>query len=243
VKLASVWIGVSALSLVACTSAGGSSGQTAGDDLDGASGSETDGAGALSMTGGDAGDATATGQGASSSGRSGSGGSSGGSGGSGAAAAGKAGADSFCVNLCDYEDKCVAGADASSCFGVCQMTEESSSTSPPTELLRADYVSALGACIAAGSCSEALQTVETDCAASVVSGGSGGAPLSATSAAAAFCHALMASPCGQPDAGVASCEGSVLLYSDTALDAAAACFSMSSCSAVDSCYAAAFTQQ
>jgi hypothetical protein len=84
-------------------------------------------------------------------------------------------------------------------------------------------------------------TAEANCASAVVAGTGGSAPISATPAAAAFCHALETSPCG-PDSGAQSCEGSIMLYSDATLEAAAACFSMSSCSAVDSCYSAAFVQ-
>ncbi len=163
-------------------------------------------------------------------------------------AAGKAGADAFCSALCSHAQHCAAALDASAaaladCMTNCQSANEAPTTSPPTELLRADYVSGLAACIASSSCSDALQTSEADCAATLVSGsGDGGVPaLVPTQAVAVFCHDLETSPCAG-DAGVQDCVTEFLPYSDGALNAAIACFSAASCSTLASCYAAAFTQ-
>jgi hypothetical protein len=204
--------------------------------MDGAVGQQADGAGDSSMSM-STGPSTEAGPGTTDAGDGGTA--------VGSAAAGKAGADAFCAQICDHEQHCAATADASTsgadCMTSCQSANESSTADPPTELLRADYVSALGACIAASSCSDALQTVETTCATAVVSGSNGGSPITASATATSFCHTLMTSPCGS-DAGAQACASSIALYSDTALSAAIACFSMSSCADVDSCYAAAFMQ-
>jgi hypothetical protein len=238
----SAWA-LSLFALAACSSSTGSSagGPGAGDDLDGAVGLAADGAADTSMSSGsdDSGDAS---PGATEGGGS----SGGGAVATGTAAAGKAGADAFCTQICDHEQHCAEALDASTsgvagCLTSCQSANESSTSDPPTELLRADYVTALGSCIASSSCDVALATAEADCATDVVTGSDGGTPISASAAAMAFCHALATSPCG-PDAGAQSCVSSIALYSDTALSAATACFSMSSCTDVDSCYAAAFAQ-
>jgi hypothetical protein len=162
-------------------------------------------------------------------------------------AAGKAGADAFCSQICSHEQTCAATLDASpaglaDCVTNCQSANEAPTTNPPTELLRADYLNDLGSYIARASCSEALQTSETTCAAAIVSG-SGGAPaLVPTQAVAVFCHDFETSPCVAADSGTGDCVTAFMSYSDDALNAAIACFADPSCSKLATCYAAAFTQ-
>jgi hypothetical protein len=165
----------------------------------------------------------------------------------GTASAGAAGVDAFCAQICGHEQDCAAALDASppglaSCESSCRSANESAAANPPTELLRADYVKALGACIASASCDEALQTSEASCAAAVVTGADGGTPLEPTQAVAIFCRDFESSPCLGADAGTADCVSTTMLYSDTTLDAADACLADTSCSIVTTCYTAAFTQ-
>jgi len=167
----------------------------------------------------------------------------------GADAAGKAGTDAFCNQICSHEQHCATVLDASmsgltNCVSDCQSLNESPTTSPPTELLRADYVSALGTCIAASSCNDAPSTSEANCAAAILSGSpDAGVPaIKPTAAVAGLCHELETSPCVMADSGVQNCDTAFLLYSDQALNAAIACFSSSSCSQAASCYAAALMQ-
>jgi hypothetical protein len=161
--------------------------------------------------------------------------------------AGKTGTDAFCSQICNHEKTCAATLDASpaglaDCVTSCQSANEATTTSPPTELLRADYVTDLGTCIASASCSDALQTSEATCAAAIVSG-SGGAPtLVPTQAVAVFCHDFETSPCVAADSGTEDCVTAFMSYSDDALNAAIACFADASCSKLATCYAAAFTQ-
>ena len=244
-KRSLVWVAGAISTLVGCTSASGTSandptsgGVDGSDGLDGAVGPSADAA-ADASTSSSTGDATV---------RSDAGGSTDGASSAGSGAAGKSGVDAFCNTICAHESKCAAEYDAaasysmSGCVTSCQSGNEASTASPPTELLRADYVSALGACIAATSCTVDLTTAEQNCAPEVVMGVSGSPGLTATAAATAFCHALETSPCGGDAGTQQSCTNGILFYSDTALDAAAACFSMSSCTSVDTCYAAAFVQ-
>ncbi len=163
-----------------------------------------------------------------------------------ASPAGKAGVDAFCKALCDHEEKCASVMDASAsaiaqCMSSCQSGNEGPAATTPTELYRSDYLSELGACVAAESCTVDINKGLSDCASQVVSGSGPSSALIPTQAAADLCHAIYSSPCG-PDAGAAGCLGSVMLYSDTTLETAKACFSGSMCSQVDSCYAAAFKQ-
>ncbi len=165
----------------------------------------------------------------------------------GTAPTGKAGADAFCTQICDHEQHCATVLDASAaglstCFANCQSGNEAPMGNPPTELLRADYIAALGACIAGSSCDDALATSESACASSVVAGSGGGAPLVPTSIATAFCNAFLASPCAATDAGPSVCLSAYGLYSDATLSAARACLSMSSCADADSCFTAAVSQ-
>jgi hypothetical protein len=160
--------------------------------------------------------------------------------------AGKAGVDVFCSALCDHESMCASVMDASAstivqCMSGCQSGNEGPAATTPTELYRADYLSELGTCIVAESCTVDINMALGACASQVVSGSGPKPALLPTQAAADLCHAIYSSPCG-PDAGAAGCLGSVMLYSDTTLEAAKACFSGSMCSQVDSCYAAAFKQ-
>jgi hypothetical protein len=157
----------------------------------------------------------------------------------GASAAGKAGADAFCAQLCSLDERCAALGDASvdmaSCVSSCQSANEAPMANPPTELLRADYVSGLGSCIAGASCtgpltSTSLQTIEANCASMVVAG------LQPTQTVSIFCRDLETSPCNSPDAGTQDCVSRIMFYSDTALNAAIACFSMTPCTQVGSCY-------
>jgi hypothetical protein len=161
--------------------------------------------------------------------------------------AGKAGADAFCSQICGHEQTCAAALDASpaglaDCATNCQSANEAPTTNPPTELLRADYLNDLGACIASASCSDALQTSETTCAGAIVSGKGGATTLVPTQAVAVFCHDFETSPCVAADSGTEDCVTAFMPYSDDALNAAIACFADASCSKLATCYAAAFTQ-
>lgn len=161
------------------------------------------------------------------------------------AAAGKAGVEAFCTAICDHEQTCAGSLDASppglaDCASNCVTANESASASPPTELLRADYLAAVGACIAKADCSQDLASAEAACAGQVVTGM--GASLTPTQAVAALCHDLETTACTASDAGTTDCVTNLLPYSDVALSAAVACFPGSSCSALATCYVAAFTQ-
>lgn len=230
------WATVPLALLLACSSSSGATGPNPGDSLDGAIGSTTDGAVDSSMGSSSSSSSSGTG----------SGGSSGASSGANAAPAGKAGVDAFCTQLCDHEQKCASVMDASAsavsqCMSSCQSGNEGPSAATPTELYRTDYLSGLGTCIAAAACSVPIATAETDCAMQVVTGTGSRPALLATQAAADLCHAIYSSPYG-PDSGAAGCLGSVMLYSDSTLETAKACFSGSMCSQVDNCYVAAFKQ-
>jgi hypothetical protein len=164
------------------------------------------------------------------------------------APAGKSGVDAFCAQICNHEQSCAAALDVApsglaDCATSCQTSNEASSASPPTELLRADYVAALGACIAASSCDESLQTSEATCGEGILSGtgDAGGHGVAPTQAPATFCHALQASPCAA-DGGAQDCLSAFAFYSDVTLNAATSCFSDATCAAVESCYSAAFAQ-
>jgi hypothetical protein len=166
------------------------------------------------------------------------------------APAGKAGTDAFCTQICNHEQRCATALDASpsglnGCVTNCQAGNEAPTASPPTELLRADYVAALGSCIAASSCTDALQTSEATCGESLVLGNSdaGIHALAPTQAVAVFCHDLETSPCTSADSGTQDCVSAFMFYSDVPLTAAISCFSDATCSAVATCYSAAFMQQ
>jgi len=163
--------------------------------------------------------------------------------------AGKAGADAFCTQLCSHEQHCATETDSApagltDCEANCRTANESPTTNPPTELLRADYLAALGSCIAGSSCADALQTSEASCAQSIALGKSdaGVAPLAATQAAMTFCQDLQTSPCFEHDSGSPDCLNSFAFFSDVTLSAAISCFTDATCSAVVSCDSAAFTQ-
>jgi hypothetical protein len=163
--------------------------------------------------------------------------------------AGKAGADTFCTQLCSHEQHCATAADATpaglgDCDTNCRTANESSTTNPPTELLRADYLDALGSCIAGSSCADALQTSEASCAQSIASGRSdaGVLPFQTTQAAMTFCHELQTSPCFEHDSGAPDCLSAFAFFSDVTLSAAISCFTDATCSAVVACSTAAFTQ-
>jgi hypothetical protein len=162
--------------------------------------------------------------------------------------AGRAGTDAFCRQLCDHAQQCASSYDASAstvanCMTNCQSSNESSSANPPTELFRADYVAALGACIAAASCGESLADSEVACASAIVYGSDAGTPvLEPTRAVAVFCRDVETSTCFARDSGVQDCETKFMLYSDDVLNSAIACFSSSGCSGIGMCYATAFTQ-
>jgi len=180
------------------------------------------------------------------------GGNAGGDGGgvpAGDAPAGKAGADAFCAQICNHEQHCaalldVAPAGLSGCSTSCQTANEASSASPPSELLRSDYLDALGSCIASSSCNDALATSEATCGEDIVLGNSdaGIRALTPTPAVAALCHDVQTSQCFASDSGTQACESAFLFYSDVTLNAAISCFSDATCSAVVACYTAAFTQ-
>jgi hypothetical protein len=171
----------------------------------------------------------------------------------GAGPAGKAGVDAYSAALCGHEQTCAlidgGAATLASCVASFQSFYEAPGANPwggnpPLELYRADYVSALGACIARASCSEALATSEARCSATLVAGtDAGAATIAPTAALAAFCHAFQTSPCLAADSGAQDCTAAMMLYDDQALSTATACFSSSSsCPTVNSCFAAAFTQ-
>jgi hypothetical protein len=157
--------------------------------------------------------------------------------------AGRSGADAFCAKVCAHQQHCGA-ADASGCDASCQMVNESSTTNPPTELLRADYVDALASCIAASSCDVDQMTSEESCAESIVLGNAdaGIKALAPTQAVTAFCHDLDTSPCFEADSGTPNCTSSFAFFSDVTLNAAISCFTDATCSAVVACNSAAFTQ-
>ena len=163
--------------------------------------------------------------------------------------AGKAGADAFCAQLCGHEQRCAAGEDAappglSDCASNCQTANEAPTTNPPTELLRADYLGALGSCIGSSSCAEALQTSEANCAERIALGDAdaGVHALTPTQAAETFCHDLATSRCFQADSGAPDCLSAFAFFSDVTLNAAISCFTDATCSAVVTCNSAAFTQ-
>jgi hypothetical protein len=170
-------------------------------------------------------------------------------------AAGKSGVDAFCAELCAHEQTCASIDAGSASLGDCEATFQSFyetaganpwGGNPPLELYRADYVSSLGSCIAAASCSEALSTSEARCSADLVVGVDAGAPaIAPTAALNSLCRAFQASPCLAADSGAGDCATALALFSDPSLDTGVACFSSSSsssCSATDSCFADAFTQ-
>jgi hypothetical protein len=164
------------------------------------------------------------------------------------APAGKSGVDAFCTQICNHEQSCAALLDVApsalaGCATSCQTSNEASSANPPTELLRADYVAALGACIASSSCDVSLQTSEATCGEDILSGtgDAGGHAIAPTQAPATFCHALQASPCAA-DGGAQDCLSAFAFYSDVTLSAATSCFSDATCAAVENCYSAAFAQ-
>jgi hypothetical protein len=161
--------------------------------------------------------------------------------------------NAFCAQLCSHEQKCAlidAGmASLDNCQASFQTFYETPGAnpwngSPPLELYRADYVSALGSCIASASCSEPLQMSEARCNAALVAGADGGAPsIVATPEVTTVCRAFQMSPCLAADAGAQNCAATFTLFNDQALSAAAACFSGSApCTTVNSCFVAAFTQ-
>jgi hypothetical protein len=165
------------------------------------------------------------------------------------APAGKAGVDAFCTQICNHEQRCATALDASpsglsGCVTNCQAGNEAATANPPTELLRTDYVAALGSCIAASSCTDALQTSEATCGESILLGNSdaGIHALAPTQAVAVFCHDLETSPCTSADSGTQDCVSTFMFYSDVTLTAAISCFSDATCSAVATCYSAAFMQ-
>jgi hypothetical protein len=171
----------------------------------------------------------------------------------GAGPAGASGVDAYCAQLCSHEQKCALIDAGMASLDACQASFQSFyemaganpyNGYPPLELYRADYVSALGACIASASCSETLQASEARCNAQIVAGVDGGAPsITATPEVATVCKAFQMSPCLAADAGTQNCAGTLTLFNDQALMTAAACFAGSSpCSTVNSCFAAAFTQ-
>jgi hypothetical protein len=169
-------------------------------------------------------------------------------------AAGKAGVDAYSVKLCSHEQSCAfidaAAATLASCESDLESFYEMSGANaygsdPPLELYRADYLSALGVCIAAAPCTEDLETSEVRCSADLVAGVDGGAPtIVATSALTTLCHLYQTSSCLAADSGAQDCTTTLLLYNDSVLDTAAACFSgSSSCTTVSTCFAEAFTQE
>jgi hypothetical protein len=163
--------------------------------------------------------------------------------------AGKAGADAFCQQLCAHEQQCATAEDAApagltDCAANCQTANEAATTNPPTELLRADYIDALGSCIARSSCDDPLQTSEASCAEAIELGDAdaGVMALAPTQAAATFCHDLDTSSCFLADSGAPDCLSSFAFFSDVTLNAAISCFTDATCSAIVTCNTAAFTQ-
>jgi hypothetical protein len=172
----------------------------------------------------------------------------------GTASAGKSGVDGYSARLCMHEQSCAlidAGTTSlDDCESEFEAYYEESGANPyggnsPLELYRADYVVALGACIAEAPCTEALATSEARCSAELLTASDAGpAKIVPTSALSALCRAFQASPCLASDSGAQDCETTLELFSDPTLEMATACFSSSSpCATVTSCFAAAFTQQ
>lgn len=173
--------------------------------------------------------------------------------------AGKAGVDAYSATLCSHEQTCSAIDAGAASLATCEASFKSfyetsgaspwvgnpPGTPPPLELWRADYVSALGSCIARASCSEGLAASEARCSAALVAGADGGAAtITPTPALTSMCRAFQASSCLAADSGAQDCAATFALYSDQALNAGAACFSgsSSSCPTVTNCFVAAFTQ-
>jgi hypothetical protein len=161
--------------------------------------------------------------------------------------AGNAGVDAFCVRICNHEQTCATALDASpsalsGCASSCQTDNEAAGANPPTTLLRADYIAALGACITTSSCDVALATIEADCAKSVATGIGDAGPITPTQAVSTLCHDIETSQCTAGDSGTQDCANTFVFYSDVTLNAAISCFSSTSCSSVVPCYSAAFTQ-
>lgn len=170
----------------------------------------------------------------------------------GAGPATKSGVDTYSGRLCGHEQSCgLIDAGATSldgCKSALQAFYEASGNSaygtmPPLELYRADYVNALGACIASAPCSEAITTSEARCSAQLLSPTDAGpAEIAPTAALMAACRAFQASPCLAADSGAQDCTLTLELFSDSTLQTAGACFSSSSCATVNSCFASALTQ-
>lgn len=172
----------------------------------------------------------------------------------GAGPAGKSGAAAFAAQICEHEAQCdLIDASASTCqadfesyYEMADANPWAGPTSPPPlELYRADYVSALGACIASASCGGTLSMTETACNTSLLEAPSdGGAPtIAPTQALSAFCAAFAASTCLAGDSGVQDCATTLALYNDDALNTGTACLAGTDCPSVSTCFSAAFTQQ
>jgi hypothetical protein len=167
--------------------------------------------------------------------------------------AGKSGADAFVMQLCAHEEQCaLIDASASTCTTDFEAYYETSganpwagpSSPPPLELYRADYVTALGACIQRAGCGEPLDTTESDCSAALLTPNDAGmATIEPTAALTAVCSAFAASTClNTMSSGAQDCTTTLALFNDQALAAGTSCLSGSDCSTVNSCFASAFTQ-
>lgn len=167
--------------------------------------------------------------------------------------AGQSGADAFAMQLCAHEEQCaLIDASASTCTTDFEAYYETSganpwasaSSPPPLELYRADYVTALGACIQSAGCGEPLQKTEDNCSAALLTPNDAGtAPVEPTAELATLCNAFAASTCLAPtSSGAQDCTTTLALFNDQALETATSCLAGSDCSTVSTCFAAAFTQ-
>ena len=174
-------------------------------------------------------------------------------GGPGTGPAGVAGANAFAAQICAHEEQCaLIDASASTCTTDFEAYYETSGASPwagassppPLELYRADYVTALGTCIAASSCSQSAQASDTDCSAALLTPNDAGmAAIEPTGDVTTLCKAFAASSCLASQSGAGDCATTVALFNDQALQTATACLSGTDCSTVSACFAAALTQQ
>ena len=167
--------------------------------------------------------------------------------------AGKSGADAFAMQICAHEEQCaLIDASASTCTTDFESYYETSganpwagsSSPPPLELYRADYVTALGACIQSAGCSESLQTTEDNCNKALLTPNDAGvATIEPTTELTTVCNAFGASAClDTMQSGAQDCATTLALFNDQALATATSCLSGSDCSTVNTCFAAAFTQ-
>jgi hypothetical protein len=244
-KVHSLWLAAAlALAGVACSSSNDNPAGTPGDDASASAetgsddGSTPDGASpadgtvadggtpADGATGHDGGDAAASLADAATNGGHDGGSTTGGdaaadSGSSGGAAAGKAGVDAYCTEVCSHQHDCAATLDAgtvdtATCIAACQSANEGPGAATKSEILRADYVAALGSCVASASCTDVVSgQASTTCADSVVTSN----PVSQY--VATFCKDFSTSSCNFTP--LPSCVTTFGFYSDAVVQALITC--------------------